>query len=416
MRRSRPQQHREPTIPSNRPNTGTRSEAGIPRWRMVNPDTSRSALLTPVTRRPTTASAISGQAPMTTMGRPQRARATANAAASRGIRVSPIAPTAPSRPPSPTAAFSSPTPSFPIANSSMAATTMSVVSMPRTKTCPPKSRKTSPTSGRRRNARTAREIAIPPAPAVVRPPRASASWANRSPTSSAAAPRNAIATTTHAPAGLTPTIKPPIRGPTNAPAPSPTLLVTFAAMSSDGLRARAGISPDWIGRTKASAAATRPARTKATIGGPPTARTTAVAAAAPARMRLTATSVRSPRQRATGTSANGPTSVGGTIRMTPRIPTPIAPAAVYATMSSTIRYAQSAVIPIAHAASIRRMPGFAATSRIARAHAAIAGPGLRVTAEGYGGVGPRIPTVGQPRLAVHPARHQGLTSLGGPHT
>ena len=132
-----------PIMPSNNPNTGTRSDDGIPRCIIVKPETSRSALLTPVTSSPAMASGTSGHAPMTAMGRPQKASATAKAAASRGIRVSPTAPIAPMRLPRPTAALSSPTPLSPSPSSSIEATTMSVVSMPRTNTWPPKSRKTS---------------------------------------------------------------------------------------------------------------------------------------------------------------------------------------------------------------------------------------------------------------------------------
>ena len=112
-----------------------------------------------------------------------------------------------------------------------------------------------------------------------------------------------------------------------APAPSPMLLVTLAAMSSDGLLASAGMSADWMGLTSASAAAQTPARMKASQGGASSTKTRAVAAAAAARTRLSATSARSPRIRATGTSANGATSAGGIIRTTPRIPTPIGPPA-----------------------------------------------------------------------------------------
>ena len=148
----------------------------------------------PVTSSPATASGTSGQPPMTAIGRPQNASATAKTAASRGIRVRPMAPIAPTRPPRPTAALSSPTPPSPSPSSSIEATTMSVVSMPRTNTWPPKSRKTSPTPGCRRRARTAREMAIP-VPAVDALPRASASSANRSPRRTAAATRNVTVTT-----------------------------------------------------------------------------------------------------------------------------------------------------------------------------------------------------------------------------
>ena len=136
-----------PIMPSNKPKTGIRSDDGIPRCIIVKPETSRSALLTPVTSSPAMASGTSGHAPMTAMGRPQKASATAKAAASRGIRVSPTAPIAPMRLPRPTAALSSPTPLSPSPSSSIEATTMSVVSMPRTNTWPPKSRTTSATPG-----------------------------------------------------------------------------------------------------------------------------------------------------------------------------------------------------------------------------------------------------------------------------
>ena len=250
-------------------------------------------------------------------------------AARCGIRVSVIAPTAPIRPPSPTAALRSPTPLSPRSSSWIEATTMRVVSMPRTKVWPQKSRKTTPTSGCRRSARSALVTAIPCTPATPAvPPRASRSSWNRRPARIAAAPTKASATTAHAATGpaLT-TIAAPTRGPTKPPAPSPMLLLTLAATSSDGVRASAGIRPVWIGRTSTPAAAPIPASANANPAGAPTARTRAVDAAAAARTRLTATSARSPRKRATGTSANGPTSAGGTIRTTPRIPTPIAPPA-----------------------------------------------------------------------------------------
>ena len=40
-----------------------------------------------------------------------------------------------------------------------------------------------------------------------------------------------------------------MNGPKNAPRPSPVLQTVFAATSSPGLRAIAGISVTWVGRT-----------------------------------------------------------------------------------------------------------------------------------------------------------------------
>src|SRR5204862_539249 len=48
---------------------------------------------------------------------------------------------------------------------------------------------------------------------------------------------------------------PAANGPTNAPTPSPVLHTVLAATSSPGVRAKAGISVTWVGRTGALAAA-----------------------------------------------------------------------------------------------------------------------------------------------------------------
>src|SRR5215470_1607315 len=48
---------------------------------------------------------------------------------------------------------------------------------------------------------------------------------------------------------------PATNGPKNAPTPSPVLQTVFAATSSSGLRAIAGISVAWVGRTGAAAVA-----------------------------------------------------------------------------------------------------------------------------------------------------------------
>ena len=137
----------KPKRPSITPNIATRSSFRTPRWTSVNPETSRTALLTPVANSATTARAATGQAPMRIKGRPHAASAIEKTLVSPGPPVRPRAPRAPIRPPNPIAAFSRPIPLSPIERSSIAETTMSVTSRPRTNVCATKSPATSVAPG-----------------------------------------------------------------------------------------------------------------------------------------------------------------------------------------------------------------------------------------------------------------------------
>ena len=96
--------------------------------------------------------------------------------------------------------------------------------------------------------------------------------------------------------------------------PSPVLDATFAATSSPGVLANAGRSADWIGRIKDPAPATRAARKYVNSNGKSVATTDAVATAPTARIALMTVSTRSPRYRSTRVVANGPATIPGTTR------------------------------------------------------------------------------------------------------
>ena len=164
---------------STTPRTATREALGAMRWMSVNPATSSTALLRPTAAMHAMATAGSTTMPMTAIGTPQPARATANGEPSRRRPVSEMAAIAPASPPRPTAALSVPTPGSPIPSSSMAATTMSTLSSPRTNVWRPRQPMTSPRSGIRI---VARRPADSSASAASAPPMRSRrpTWAMRS--------------------------------------------------------------------------------------------------------------------------------------------------------------------------------------------------------------------------------------------
>lgn len=163
-------------------------------------------------------------------------------------------------------------------------------------------------------------------------------------------------------------------GPTNVPIPSPMLEATFAATSSPGVRARAGRSAYWIGRTSEPAPATTAASAYMVSIGAPTATTAAVATAPPHRTTLITVRTRSPRNRSTSVVANGAATIAGTTLTAPRMPTASVPPSSYATTSRTTRKAQSAAVPRVQASSMRRIARFRRTSRTADAADAAAWP------------------------------------------
>ena len=141
------------------------------------------------------------------------------------------------------------------------------------------------------------------------------------------------------------------------------LVATFAATSSPGLRANAGKSAVWMGRTRAPAPATNAARMNVVARGSSVTMTTAVSRAPRQRARLTTVRTRLPPNRSTTTGANGAATMAGRTRTAPRTPTPRAPAASYATTSMRTRKAQSAATPAVQEISRRRIDGFASASR-----------------------------------------------------
>ncbi len=312
-----------PSAPSNRPKTSTRSSVRTPRWMSVKPETSSTELLTPVTNKATRATAASGHAPIRTSGRPHIVSAIATTAGSRLPPARPSAPNAPTSPPRPIAAFSSPTPVSPMPRNPIDATTMSVMSRPRTKTCATKVDMRSVVVGYRLSRRAASATRKREAPSSPAPGLASAARSNRIPVTTAAAPANAAATRTAVAADpVVATTMLASSGPRNVPRPSPRLEATFAATSSPGLRANAGKSAVWMGRTRAPAPATNATSTNVEARGSSIAITSAVSRAPRQRARLTTVRTRLPPKRSTSTGANGAATIAGRTRTAPRTPDP----------------------------------------------------------------------------------------------
>ena len=239
------------------PNTATRSSFRTPRCNSVKPEMSRIAFATPVTNSAPSATAGATQTPMSISGSPQHARAMMHtfprSPPPRSRRAAP----APTSPPSPIAAFRKPTPVSPMSRSSIDATTINVMSRPRTKICATKSPIRIADLGyfrRMCGASLSRKRAVRSTPI---PPLASAALSKLMPVTAAAAPANAAATSRLATTDpVAATSNPATSGPTKVPIPSPVLEATFAATSSPGVRAKAGRSADWIGRMSDPAPAT----------------------------------------------------------------------------------------------------------------------------------------------------------------
>ena len=166
---------------------------------------------------------------------------------------------------------------------------------------------------------------------------------------------------------------PAIAGPRNAPRPSPVLHAVFAATSSPGLRAMAGIRVIWVGRTGAAAAAVMAARTNSWIivtswsamVEPAVSRASAVRTALAARTSPTTTRIRSPRKRSISAPETIPTAIAGMSRTAPIRPAARTPPRLNTVTSVTTVSAASAAIPIVHEMPSRRMPSLANASRTA---------------------------------------------------
>ena len=95
------------------------------------------------------------------------------------------------------------------------------------------------------------------------------------------------------------------------------LQVMFADTSSPGLRASAGISVAWVGRTGAPAAPTTAASTYRRRVGPSAAITTATSAAATVRITPIPSMSRSPRNRSSMAPESIPETTAGIMRTAP---------------------------------------------------------------------------------------------------
>ena len=160
------------------------------------------------------------------------------------------------RPPTPIAEFRKPTPARPLPRSFSAITTISTFSMPSTNVCA----ENRPTSRRSRRS-----------PMIVRAPASSSARMDsgtrrscggaltplRSRTDQSISPASRMNTV---PAPETESTTPPIAGPPKIPTLSIVLETTFAAVSSSGVRANAGVSAACAGRNGVAATFTSPAR------------------------------------------------------------------------------------------------------------------------------------------------------------
>src|SRR5262249_1805058 len=120
--------------PSMAPNTRASNSSGTRRGANENSPTSTSALPMPMTAISTTTAGSYGKRAHTTSGNPHNATPTPSSAA----RCRPVTMTAttsePTTAPTPTAAFSTPTPASDVSNSSNAITTMNTLRQPRVNT------------------------------------------------------------------------------------------------------------------------------------------------------------------------------------------------------------------------------------------------------------------------------------------
>ena len=114
------------------PNTRPRLRSAARRWISVKPETSSRALPTPITDIAISATAAFGTRPITAIGIPHRASASAKGRPSRRRAVRPTAYTPPAMPPMPIAATSQPTPLLPSSTSSNDTVTNSTPNTPRT--------------------------------------------------------------------------------------------------------------------------------------------------------------------------------------------------------------------------------------------------------------------------------------------
>ena len=311
---------------------------------------------------------------MTASGRPQKTSATISVRTSRSDRVDDRARIAPSSPPSPSAALSSPSPDWPMPRSSIAATTTRALSRPRVTTWP-----YVPSIDQRRTGglRTARRPSRSPAPGAAAcppPPAASPACSNRSPAATSAVTRKATAATSgddgvepdrHQGAGD--------ERPDERAEPSPVLHAVLAATSSPGLRASAGIRVTWVGRTGAPAAAATAAKheeqdQRRSGGRPSSGRRSRSSARSRARRQRGASRARRGSGRR-GSARQGAREHadddGGDQPDAPSRPAARTPPRLKTVTRVTTTSAASAAIPSVHEIPSRRIPSLARASRTA---------------------------------------------------
>ena len=302
-------------------NTADRARFDVPRWRSVSPDTSISALPTPTTPSATIATSVTGTKPMTAIGAPHRNRAIANTTASR--RSPPIAraPSAPTIPPRPIAAPSTPTPASPMPRTSIARIARNVVSAPRTAVWAMNDTMTMPAGGLATSSRTPATNGMDARRSRSRRREASGT---RTAAATPAARRHSTPET--AAAGAAPPwaiTRPATSGPANVPRLSPSAPAVFALTSSAGLVATAGSSVRTVGRTRAPAAdAAATATNTSSVASARLAAATTIAPAA--RTRLAPISARSGLGNAL-VSTTTLTIVAGIMRVSDTSPTSTAP-------------------------------------------------------------------------------------------
>ena len=351
-----------------------RCSAGTVRWSRLTPATSTPTLPTPASARNATTTATFGTTPASRIPPPHATMPAPKAFARLRLPTSPSATTPPRKPPRPIAAVSQPTPGSPRPRTSNDAATTSTASMPRTRRCPTKQATT-----RRawRSARSSPNTASgvgPERAGVPGPASASAGAVCGLSAPAAAIPATLASATTIAavPAMNVVATEPPAAssnaatdGPASAARLSPVVVATFAATSSSGDRASAGMSAARSGRSSAAATASTAARAKIAAGP-----TSLAISTVNRRTHATRKNTRSLRSRSLGIRSardriSGVSTTDGNARRTATIATAVVPPASNANTRSPTRYAASAAIHANDPNSRRSSPGLATSIRTA---------------------------------------------------